>query len=79
MKKRFILLLSLGLFGCSATWNQEPAESTAAKHSSVCRSDRQGYECRFNQTTAENAETSQSARESRDNGLSASKEHIRKR
>lgn len=31
MKKRFILLLSLGLFGCSATWNQEPAESTAAK------------------------------------------------
>ena len=32
MKKRFILLLSLGLFGCSATWNQEPAESTAAKH-----------------------------------------------
>ncbi len=31
MKKRFILLLSLGLFGCSATWNQEQAEATASK------------------------------------------------
>lgn len=31
MKKRFILLLSLGLFGCSATWQQQPAESIAAK------------------------------------------------
>lgn len=31
MKKRFILFLSLGLFGCLATWNQEQAEATASK------------------------------------------------